>query len=151
MNVKKGDKVVNFKLDDQDENEVKLSDFKGKKVLLSFHPLAWTGVCTKQMKTLDKNYDTFEENNTVPLGISVDPVPSKKAWADDMELGNLKILSDFWPHGEFAKSLDLFLKDNGISGRANILLDEEGKVAWFKVYDIPELPDINEVLEEVKK
>jgi len=145
-----GEKIDNFILPDQDENEVSLKDFKGKKVLLSFHPLAWTGVCTKQMEALDNNYSTFDENNTVPLGLSVDPVPSKKAWAEDMGLSNLKILADFWPHGDLAKDLGIFIEESGISARVNILLDEEGKVKWFKVYDIPQLPDIDEVLEEVK-
>lgn len=151
MNVEIGKKIDDFNLPDQDGNEVSLRDFEGQKVLLSFHPLAATGVCTKQMKALDSNYSKFEENNTIPLGISVDPVPSKKAWADDMGLENLKILSDFWPHGELAKRLDIFLESDGISGRVNILLDEEGKVKWYKEYDIPELPDINEVLEAVKE
>jgi len=146
-----GEKIDNFILPDQDENEVSLKDYKGKKVLLSFHPLAWTGVCTKQMEALDNNYSTFKENNTVPLGLSVDPVPSKKAWAEDMGLSNLKILADFWPHGDLAKNLGIFIEESGISARVNILLDEEGKVKWYKVYDIPQLPDINEVLEEVKK
>jgi len=145
-----GEKIDNFTLPDQDENEVSLKDFKGKKVLLSFHPLAWTGVCTKQMEALDNNYSTFDENNTVPLGLSVDPVPSKKAWAEDMGLKDLKILADFWPHGDLAKDLGIFIEESGISARVNILLDEEGKVKWFKVYDIPQLPDIDEVLEEVK-
>lgn len=146
-----GEKIDNFKLPDQDENEVSLKDYNGKKVLLSFHPLAWTGVCTKQMEALDRNYSIFEENNTVALGLSVDPVPSKKAWAEDMGLKELKILSDFWPHGDISKGLDIFIEESGISGRVNILLDEEGKVKWYKEYDIPELLDIGEVLEEVKK
>ncbi|MFW6389791.1 MAG: redoxin domain-containing protein [Halanaerobiales bacterium] len=151
MTIKKGEKLNNFVLQDQDENEVSLDDFKGKKVLLSFHPLAWTGVCTKQMKALDDNYDKFNENNTEPLGINVEPTPSKKAWAEDMELENLRILSDFWPHGELAKELGVFLEENGFSGRVNILLDEDHKVVWVKEYDIPELPDIDEVLEKAEK
>ncbi|MFP4662072.1 MAG: redoxin domain-containing protein [Halanaerobiales bacterium] len=151
MKFEEGRELDNFKLPDQEENEINLSDFKGKKVLLSFHPLAWTGVCTKQMEALERNYNNFEDNNTVPLGINVDPIPSKKAWAEDMGLKKLKILSDFWPHGELAKKLGIFLEENGISGRVNILLDEEGRVKWYKEYDIPELPDIDEVLDEVKK
>ncbi len=146
-----GEKINNFNLPDQDENEVSLKDYSGKKVLLSFHPLAWTGVCTKQMEALDRNYSIFEENNTVALGLSVDPVPSKKAWAEEMGLKDLKILSDFWPHGDISKDLDIFIEESGISGRVNILLDEEGKVKWYKEYGMPELPDIAEVLEEVKK
>ncbi|MEJ5230445.1 MAG: redoxin domain-containing protein, partial [Pseudothermotoga sp.] len=103
-----GSLAPDFALKDQDGNLVKLSDLKGKKVLLSFHPLAWTSVCANQMKSLEENYDTFEKLKTVPLGLSVDPVPSKKAWAESLNLKKLKILSDFWPHGEGAKLYDIF-------------------------------------------
>lgn len=139
-----------FSLKNQNEEEVKLSDFKGKKVLLSFHPLAWTGICTDQMKSLEENYDEFKENNTIPFGISVDSVPCKKAWSDDMGLEKLQILSDFWPHGEVAHIYDNFVDRLGFSGRANILIDEDGKIKWFKVYEIKHLPEIDEVLEAIK-
>lgn len=150
MKCKKGERIPKFNLPDQDENEISLTDFAGKNILLSFHPLAWTSVCRKQMKSLENNYQKLEANNTVPLGISVDPVPSKSAWADKMGLDNVKLLSDFWPHGEFAEKLGIFIKDKGISGRANILINDQGEVLWFKEYDIPEVPDIDEVLEAVK-
>lgn len=150
MAITKNEKIKDFTLKNQNDEKVNLSDFEGKKVLLSFHPLAWTGVCTKQMKALEKNYEIFEENNTVPLGLSVDPQPSKKAWAEDMGLEKLEILSDFWPHGELAKKLDIFVEKLGFSGRVNILLDESGNVVWVKEYKIGQLPDIDEVLTKVK-
>jgi peroxiredoxin len=149
MKLKKGDKIPEFKLRDHKEEEVSLEKFDGKNVLLSFHPLAWTSVCRKQMQALEGNYEKFEDNNTVPLGISVDPVPSKSAWAEDIGLKNLRLLSDFWPHGDFAEKLGIFIKEKGISGRVNILVNAEGKILWAKEYDIPELPDIDEVLEAV--
>ncbi|HKL75835.1 MAG TPA: redoxin domain-containing protein [Halanaerobiales bacterium] len=150
MTISKNDKVKEFTLKNQNDEEVSLSDYEGKKVLLSFHPLAWTSVCTKQMKALEKNYEVFKENNTIPLGLSVDPQPSKKAWAEDMGLEKLDILSDFWPHGEFSKELDIFIEKLGFSGRVNILLDESRNVIWAKEYEIGQLPDIDEVLNKVK-
>ncbi|MFP4198083.1 MAG: redoxin domain-containing protein [Halanaerobium sp.] len=149
MKFKKGEKIPEFKLRDQNEEEVSLDQFEGKNVLLSFHPLAWTSVCRDQMQALETNYEEFEKNNTVPLGISVDPVPSKKAWAKNIGLDNLKILSDFWPHGEFADKLGIFIKEKGISGRVNILVSDQGEVLWAREYDIPQLPDIDEVLAAV--
>ena len=47
-----GAKAPDFSLEDQNGNKVTLSQFKGKKVLLSWHPLAWTSVCTDQMRAL---------------------------------------------------------------------------------------------------
>lgn len=150
MKIEVGDKIPKINLRDHNEEEIKLDKFEGKNVLLSFHPLAWTSVCRNQMQALEDNYKEFEKNNTVPIGISVDPVPSKRAWAKDMELKNLKLVSDFWPHGEFASKLGIFIEEKGISGRVNILVNDQGKVLWLKEYDIPELPDIDEVLEAVK-
>jgi peroxiredoxin len=144
--IKVGDSAPDFSLKDQKETEIKLSDFKGKLVLLSFHPLAWTSICAKQMLSIEANYEKLQELNTVPLGLSVDSVPCKKAWAEDLGLEKLKILADFWPHGEVAGSFWIFLEERGISSRANIILDEDQKVVFIKVYPIKEVPDIQEIL-----
>jgi len=141
-----GSTAPDFTLKDQDGNLIQLSSLKGKKVLLSFHPLAWTSVCADQMKSLELAYEEFESLKVVPLGISVDPVPSKKAWADALGLKKLRILSDFWPHGEVAKAFGIFRDKDGFSERANVLIDEEGKVIWMKVYPIKQLPDVGEIL-----
>lgn len=149
--IKVGEKVPDFTLKDQEGNAVSLASFRGKKVLLSFHPLAWTPVCAEQMKNLDARYDEFEALSVVPLGLSVDTVPSKKAWAEALGIKKLLLLSDFWPHGAVAESMGLFRSLNGFSQRANVLADEEGKALWVKVYDIRTLPDLDEVFEVLKK
>ncbi|HOW50562.1 MAG TPA: redoxin domain-containing protein [bacterium] len=135
-----------FNLKDQFGHDVKLSALKGKKVLLSFHPLAWTPVCEIQMKCLELKRQEFEKLNTVPLGISVDSTYSKREWANFIELDQVQILADFWPHGEVAKKYGQFIDKGGVSGRVNILIDETGKVIWMKIYQIPQVPDIEEVL-----
>jgi peroxiredoxin len=144
-----GTKVKDFTLRDQYGQDFKLSAFKGKKVLLSFHPLAWTSICAKQMQALEKNLKVFEKTGTVAVGLSVDSVPSKTAWAKSLKIRKTQLLADFWPHGKVAASLGLFRK-GGTSERANILIDEKGKVAWIKVYPIGELPNIREVLAALK-
>ncbi|HOD93870.1 MAG TPA: peroxiredoxin [Clostridia bacterium] len=146
-----GKKAPEFILEDIHENKVKLSDFKGKKVLLSWHPLAWTGVCTDQMRALEANHERFEKLNTVALGLSVDPVPGKLAWASVLRIKNTPLLSDFWPHGKAAKDYGIFLEDMGISERANVIIDEEGIVRWMKVYPISQLPDIEEVFKKLEE
>lgn len=142
-----GDQAPDFSLKDNHDVRVRLSDYRGKKVLLSWHPLAWTGVCTDQMRSLEANWDAFQKLNTVPLGLSVDPQPCKKAWASALALTNLSIPSDFWPHGKVAQDYGIFIEEKGISQRANIIVDENGIVKWVKVYPISQLPDINEVLQ----
>jgi peroxiredoxin len=141
------DRAPDFVLKDQHGEEVRLSDLKGRKVLLSFHPLAWTAICAEQMKSLERNAPVFEQLNTVAFGISVDSVPSKKAWAEHLEIVHTRLLSDFWPHGEVAQLYSIFREENGFSERANILVDENQKVRFIKVYPISELPDIKEIVQ----
>ncbi|MGB9927094.1 MAG: peroxiredoxin [Methanosarcina sp.] len=143
--IKIGDKIQDFKLKDQKQKEVNLYDFSGKKVILSFHPLAWTNVCAQQMKALEENYEMINQLNTIAFGISVDPAPSKKAWARELGITNTRLLSDFWPHGEIAKAYGIFREKEGVSERANIIIDEEQRVIFFKKYPAHELPDIEEI------
>ncbi len=141
-----GDKAKDFTLSDQDGKDIALSDFAGKRVLLSFHPLAWTSVCAKQMVSLEKNKSRFDKLNTVALGISVDTVPSKKAWTKELGIKKTRLLSDFWPHGEVAALYGIFREKDGFSERANIIIDEKGQVIFVKVYPTAELPDIEEII-----
>lgn len=140
-----------FTTEDVQENPVSLADFRGKKVLLSWHPIAWTSVCTDQMRALEVNWARFEALNTVPLGVSVDPAPAKKAWASVLCLKKLPLLSDFWPHGKVAQDYGIFHEEFGMSERANIIVDEQGVVRWVKVYPMSQLPDIEEVFAELSK
>ena len=145
-----GSMAPDFTLEDNQGGTFNLKDFRGKKVLLSWHPLAWTSVCTDQMRALEANWDRFEKLNTVPVGLSVDPVPGKAAWAAVLSIRNVKLPSDFWPHGKAASELGIFNEELGLSERANILIDEDGKVAWVKVYPMSQLPDIEEVFAAIE-
>lgn len=144
--LKIGDTIQDFTLQDQHGEKVSLSDYKGKKVLVSFHPLAFTSVCMDQMRALERNYDTFKDANIELLGISVDSVPAKKAWAAMINIDKMKLLSDFNPFAEVAKQFGTVAEELNTSGRANFLIDEEGKLEWMRIYKLPELPDIHELL-----
>jgi len=143
---KVGKKALNFTLFDQNKKEFKLSDFKGKRVLLSFHPLAWTGVCAKQMQSLEKNIDEFKKLNTIAVGINIDSIPSKNAWAKALNIKKTRLLSDFWPHGKVAQMYGVFREKDGFSERANIIINENQEIDFVKLYEIPELPEIKEIL-----
>ena len=84
--IKIGDKIQDFRLKDHKEKEVHLDDFSGKKVLLSFHPLAWTKICAEQMNSLEENQELFTKLNTVAFGISVDPYHQKEPGPGNWEL-----------------------------------------------------------------
>ncbi len=149
--IKPGNNAPDFKLKNQHRVEISLKSLKGQKVLLSFHPLAWTRVCDLQMRALEVKHDELDELNVVALGISVDSQPCKKEWSDFLEIEKTSLISDFWPHGEVAQKYGVFIEKAGISGRANILIDEKGEVIFSREYDIPEIPDIEEIIRFLKK
>ncbi len=147
--IKVGDSIQEFKVEDHKGNEVTLDSIKGKKVLFSFHPLAWTGVCIDQMRSLEREFDRIKGKGIDEVyGVSVDAQPGKEVWAKSLGIENIKLLSDFEPKGDLAKKLGLYKEDMGISGRANVVV-EDGKVTFVKEYEIPTLPDIDELIENL--
>lgn len=140
-----GTKAPDFKAKDQNGQWWNLSDLTGKRVLLSFHPLAWTSICMSQMQALELSWDRFQKANVIPIGISVDSIPCKKAWAESIMVSKLPMIADFWPHGQIAQRLGIFRQEDGFSERANILIGEDGTILWIKVYPIKQLPDLEEV------
>jgi peroxiredoxin len=148
-----GEMAPNFTLKNQRDEDIQLKTLSdaGKRVLLSFHPLAWTGVCEIQMRCLEAKYSAFEKLDTVALGISVDSAACKKEWAKAIGMERTSILADFWPHGHVAKMYNLFHEDLGISGRAAVVTGKEGKIIFIKQYEIPEIPDIEEIIRFLKQ
>jgi len=145
-----GEIAPDFVLKDQNGADFRLSELRGKRILLSFHPLAWTEVCAKQMQALEENREVLESLNTIAIGLSVDTVPSKKAWADHLGIKTVRLLSDFWPHGQVADAYGIFREKNGFSERASIIVDVNGKIVFVKVYEIRQLPDIGEIIGIIK-
>ena len=153
MSVAVGQTAPDFTLPNQDKQEVKLSDFAGKKnVVLVFYPLDWSPVCTNEHACFVNDMKQFETLDAAVLGVSVDSVWSHKAFAEKMGI-KYPLLADFQPRGAMAEKYGVFLADKGITGRAVVIVNKEGKVAWVKNYDIPVVPDIKEVasaLQQVK-
>ncbi len=148
MNV--GDTIPDFTLKDQNNEEFRLYDIEDKMVLLSFHPLAWTSVCAKQMQSLEDYKDELESLDTIPIGVSVDTSPSKKAWTEVIGVNNVRLLSDFWPHGDLSKNLGIFLEDKGVSKRANILIGKNKEILFMKIYEMSTLPNLDEVTDFIR-
>jgi mycoredoxin-dependent peroxiredoxin len=142
-----------FTLKDQNQQEVSLASFRGKKrVVLIFYPLDWSPVCTKEHACIVNDMQRFEKLEAQVLGLSVDSVWSHKAYAEKMGI-QYPLLADFQPRGAVASKYGVFLEDKGITGRAISIIDRDGKLAWHKNYDIPVVPAVDEVakaLEEVK-
>ena len=145
MPIAVGQPAPEFALKDQNQQEVKLSDFKGKKnVVIVFYPLDWSPICTKEHACFVSDLKRLEQLDAQVLGVSVDSVWSHKAWAEKMSIP-YPLLADFQPRGAVASQFGAYLADRGITGRAIAIIDKAGKLAWFKQYDIPVVPDIEEV------
>lgn len=144
--VRPGDPAPNFSLKDQNDKTFSLLENSGKRVLLSFHPLAWTEFCAAQMLSLEQNREKFAALNCVAVGISVDSKPCKKEWAKSLNITNTRLLCDFWPHGTVAMKYGIFRDENGFSERANIIVDGNQRVVFVKVYPVHSVPDILEIL-----
>ena len=151
MALKVGDEAPDFELRSHRGGTVKLSDFRGtKNVVVAFHPLAFTPVCATQMTNYQSELPAFAAADTVVLGISVDAQPAKSAWARELGAIDFDLLSDFHPHGEVARRFGVLREPDGISERAVFLIDKAGKVAWAKVYAIPDQPPIADLMSVVQ-
>ena len=145
MAIAVGQPAPDFVLKDQNQKEVKLSDYKGKKnVVLVFYPLDWSPVCTNEHACFVSDLKKFEQLDAQVLGVSVDSVWSHKAYAEKMGIG-YPLLADFHPRGAMADRYGVYLAEKGITGRAIAIVNKAGSVAWFKQYDIPTVPDLAEV------
>jgi mycoredoxin-dependent peroxiredoxin len=153
MAISVGQPAPDFTLKDQHQKDVKLSDFKSKKnVVLVFYPLDWSPTCTNEHACFVNDMKKFETLDAEVLGVSVDSVWSHKAYAEKMGI-RYSLLADFQPRGGMAEKYGAYLPEKGITGRAIVIVNKDGKVAWAKNYDIPVVPDLNEVasaLQQVK-
>lgn len=144
-----GSTAPDFALLSHQGHIVRLADFRGtKKVVLAFHVLAFTPVCAVQMQTFEREQPRFAALDTHVLAISTDAAPAKRAWADALGGISFDLLSDFHPRGQTAASYGV-MRDDGIAERAIFVIDKEGTIKWTRLYDIPEQPDVEEVLATV--
>ena len=139
-----------FVLKDQNQKDVKLSDYRGKNVVIVFYPLDWSPVCTNEHTCFVNDMKRFEALDAQVLGISVDSAWSHKAFAEKLGI-HYPLLADFHPRGAVADKFGVYFADKGITGRAIAVVDRKGNLAWFKNYDLPALPDVNEVAEALAK
>jgi peroxiredoxin len=151
MAIAVGQTAPDFSLKDQYDKDVKLSDFAGKKnVVIVFYPLDWSPVCTKEHVCLVNGMKDFATLDAAVLGVSVDSAWSHKAYAEKMGI-KYSLLADFNPRGAMADKYGVYLPEKGITGRAIVIVGKDGKVAWMTNYDIPVVPDVDEVAAALQK
>lgn len=135
MAVEVGSEAPDFALRNQDGEEVTLSSLRGRNVVLIFFPLAFSGLCTKELHTTTALAEQYDAAGADVFGISVDSPYALKAWKRDEGL-KANFLSDFHPKGAVAGTYDAYIPEAGIATRATYVIDKDGKVA-HKVVNHP--------------
>jgi len=137
MSITLGQQAPNFTLRDTEKNEVSLSQFAGKKVVLVFFPLAFTGVCTTELCSLRDSIATYNQLNAEVIGISVDSLFTLDKFKKEQSL-NFTLLSDFnkevsTAYGCLYENFVLDMK--GVSKRSAFVIDEQGAVQYAEVLE----------------
>ncbi len=144
-----GSPAPDFTLASTSGENVTLSALRGKHVLLAFFPLAFTGVCTKEVCAFTEDYAQFQSADTVVLPISVDSVPTLKEFKAKERLG-VELLSDF--KREVSRAYGTLLEDKFFSNRAYVIIDRTGTVRWTFAETTPGTRRENaELLAELRK
>ena len=133
-----GELAPDFTLQDQNNQHVTLSEFRGHRpVLLVFYPLAFSGICSDELCWLRDDLPRLRERLDEPalLTVSVDSLFVHRVWADQQNF-QFPLLSDFWPHGEVARRFGVFDEVKGVANRATFAIDQSGVVRWQSVNDI---------------
>jgi peroxiredoxin len=136
-----GDRAPDFTLRDQKNQEVTLSDFRGRRnVVLLFYPLAFSGICQGELCAIRDDLSGFQNDDVQVLAVSVDSAHVHRAWAEQQGY-DFPLLADFWPHGGVARSYGVLNEDKGMALRASFVIDKEGIVRWAVVNAIPDARD----------
>src|SRR5712691_2109654 len=124
MAVEVGDIAPDFTLKDQHGTPVRLSGLRGKKnVVLVFYPLAFSGVCSSELCSMRDSFPEADSEDVEVLTVLVDCAYAHRAWAD-AEGYSFGLLSDFWPHGEVARSYGVFDEKAGFAQRGTFIIDK---------------------------
>jgi len=147
-----GQNAPEFILHDTEKKIVTLAEFKGNNVLLLFFPLAFTGVCTKELCSVRDNIAAYNNVNAKVFGISVDSPQTLARFKEEQHL-NFPLLSDF---NKEASTLYGCLYDaficwmKGVSMRSAFIIDKEGIIQYAEVLenagDLPDFEKIREIL-----
>ena len=150
--LKEGEKVPGFNMENQNGEIVRLSDFKGRKILLYFYPKANTPGCTAQACSIRDSSTDLKAKNVAALGVSPDLPKAQSKFDDKYGLG-FPLLSD--PDHKVAEAYGVW-GEKSLYGRkfmgivrSSFLIDEEGKLvkAWYKVKPKDTVPNVMEEFE----
>ena len=127
--LQKNDVAPDFTLYATPDQKIKLSEFKGKNVVLAFYPADWSPVCSDQMALYNEMLKYFKKYDAEILGISVDSKWCHLAFAQSRNL-HFPLLADFEEKGAVAKKYGVYDEEEGECKRALFVIDKEGVIQW---------------------
>ena len=145
-----GTPAPDFTLKSTPDQTVKLSEFRGRPVVLAFYPADWSPVCGDQMALYNELLSEFQSFDAELLGISVDGVWCHEAFSRDRKL-HFPILADFEPKGEVARSYGVYRQGDGTCERALFVIDADGVVNWSYVSPVGVNPGAAGILSALEK
>jgi peroxiredoxin len=148
--LKVGTPAQEFELNATPDQRVKLSDFRGQRVILAFYPADWSPVCGDQLALYNELHDEFAKHNAICIGISVDGAWCHAAFRGERGY-KLALLSDFEPKGAVARDYNVYRAKDGVSERALFVIDEEGVVRWSHVSPIGINPGADGILNALEQ
>ena len=145
-----GTVAPNFMLRVTPDQNLTLSDLRGKPVILAFYPADWSPVCGDQMTLYNEILAKFRKHDAELLGISVDGVWCHAAFARDRHL-HFPLLADFEPKGDVARKYRAYRAIEGVCERALFVLDRQGTIAWSYLSPIAVNPGADGILDALEK
>ncbi len=128
-----GTQAPDFTLRDQNNEDVTLSAFRGKKaVLVIFYPLAFTGICSGELCRVRDDLAAFQNDDVQVVTVSVDSPYSHKIFSQ-REGYEFPLLADFWPHGAVAQAYGVFNERAGFANRGTFLVDKGGVIRFSEL------------------
>ena len=119
----------------QENTDVSLSDFEGKKLVILFYPLDFSPVCSEQVPDFNENLDAIRAKGADVIAINRDSTFAHKAWSAALGGIGFPLLSDM--NLEVSKQYGMALEEVGITTRGVLIVDESGKVVFKHVEDAP--------------
>jgi len=147
-----GTPAPDFALKSTPDQTVRLSEFRGRPVVLAFYPADWSPVCGDQVSLYNEMLSEFQESGAEILGISVDGPWCHGAFSTDRKL-HFPLLADFEPKGEVARLYGVYRSMDGTSERALFVINSQGLIHWSYVSPVgvnPGAAGILSALEELQ-
>lgn len=144
-----GTPAPDFSLPSGPDRRIRLSDFRGKPVILAFYPADWSPVCGDQLALYNEVLEEFAEFDAQLIGISVDGIWCHKAYTEGRHLG-FPLLSDFEPKGTVSQKYGAYRKEDGFAERALFVLDADGVIRWSYLSPVGVNPGANGILEALE-